>query len=106
MRVDARNAVLDVVGDFRVEDFPPERDHLGRFARCDGDMAEAPLAGHKSADQRLGGRCDLGLDEQLEGLTLGSEKAPELCDAAQRCFLARDFLNRDLARVEARQNHL
>ena len=66
-------------------------------------MAEAPLAGHESADERFHGRRDLGLGEQFERLTLGPEKAPELCDAAQRRFLACDLLDRDLARGEARR---
>src|SRR5271165_5568841 len=106
MKVDAGDAVLDVVGDFRVEDLPPERDHVRRSACRDGDMAEAPLAGHESADQRFHGRRDLGLGEQFERLTLWPEKAPELRDAAQSRFLACDFLDRYLARGEARQNHL
>ncbi len=69
-------------------------------------MAEAPLAGHESADQRFRGRRDLGLGEQFERLTLGPEKAPELCDAAQRRFLACDFLDRDLARGETGEDRL
>src|SRR5271165_6933892 len=106
MKVDAGDAVLDVVGDLRVEDLPPERDHRLGLACRDGDMAEAPLAGYEGADQRFHGRRDFGLDEQFERLTLGPEKAPEVCDPAQRRFLACDFLDRYLARGEARQNHL
>src|SRR5208337_2638737 len=106
MKVDAGDAVVDVVGDFRVEDLPPERDHVRRSARRDRDMAEAPLAGHESADERFHRRRHLGLGEQFERLTLGPEKAPELCDAAQRRFLARYLLDSDLARGETGEDSL
>src|SRR5271166_3577904 len=106
MKVDAGDAVLDVVGGLRVEDLSPEGDHRLRLACRDGDMAEAPLAGHESADERFHGRRDFGLDEQFERLTLGPEKAPELCDAAQRRFLACDFLDRDPTRGETGEDRL
>src|SRR5271166_1207502 len=74
--------------------------------RRDRDMAEAPLAGHESADERFHRRRHLGLGEQFERLTLGPEKAPELCDAAQRRFLARYLLHSDLARGETGEDSL